>query len=208
MSSLRFLGDMTHIRHWEYTFLLQVLQSIEKKGTLLDVGCGETNLSDYLALEGWDVTGIDIVNMTLEHAKFIQGDARQIPRADETYDVVISISAIEHMGFEGNPTQATLKDPDGDLKVMSEIRRILKTNGKAIISFPYICANTQVNERNYTAGRLESLLKGFEIEKKAIISGWQLRGWEIRDTPKNGEQNVLILCLKKKGEEIQSKEQY
>lgn len=58
------------------------------------------------------IKGIDVIN----------ADARQLPFAAESYDYVVCMDVIEHI--------------EDDISVLNEIRRVLKRNGKAIISVP------------------------------------------------------------------------
>ncbi|HEY0306720.1 MAG TPA: class I SAM-dependent methyltransferase [Acidobacteriaceae bacterium] len=69
---------------------------------VLDVACGTGNLAIPLARQGAIVTGVDIATNLLEQArersaaedlavKFDEGDAEQLPYADASFDVVVSM---------------------------------------------------------------------------------------------------------------------
>lgn len=95
--------------------------------TLLDVGCGSGQSAIPAAKKGIHVTGIDIAENLIEHAReraarsklcvqFDVGDAEDLPYESEKFDVVISM-----IGAMFAPR------PD---RVTSEFSRVLKPGGK------------------------------------------------------------------------------
>ena len=102
-------------------------------GKILDVGCGWGTLSAYLAIKGHEVTGVDSSPGELEHARrialrygasarFYIGDALKLDFPDGTFDLVIWEEILEH-----------LVEP---VKALREGRRVLKNNGRIILSIP------------------------------------------------------------------------
>jgi len=72
--------------------VLRAVQDIRRKFTLLDCFCGMGGVSDGFAMEGFDVTGIDIVDapkmLGYKH-KFIQADMMTLKGEDfRGYDVI------------------------------------------------------------------------------------------------------------------------
>jgi ubiquinone biosynthesis O-methyltransferase len=101
---------------------------------ILDLGCGNARDIAYIAEQGSEVIGIDISegmiaeassdleklgynNITLEI-----GDATQLLYTDSEFDKVLCSEVIEHI-------------PNAD-KALSEIYRVLKPNGKLVLSTP------------------------------------------------------------------------
>jgi 2-polyprenyl-3-methyl-5-hydroxy-6-metoxy-1,4-benzoquinol methylase len=92
--------------HWEvFTKLLDPMAAT--KGKMLEVGAGRGTLSSYFADAGWDVTLLDCspsvigiardIFATQGHkASFIEGDANDLPFAENTFDVTASIGLLEH----------------------------------------------------------------------------------------------------------------
>ena len=102
---------------------------------ILDLGCGTGKHSIFLAKQGFNVyatdispTGIDIAKQKaklqgLDNIQFKQHDMRIIPFADSFFDAVVCTWTIYH---------ATL---DEIKKTVSEVYRVLKSNGTVITDF-------------------------------------------------------------------------
>lgn len=115
--------------------LLNLLKS-KPKDTILDLGTGTGYIAFPLAENNKDVNviGLDIVTEILEenkkkaiekgihNLKFISYDGEKFPFQDESIDIIISRYALHHF-------------PDIQIS-FAEMYRILKPNGKLIISDP------------------------------------------------------------------------
>ncbi len=94
---------------------------------IVDVGCGAGFLTNYLAMSYKNVTGLDASQASLDvarnkneaikahEAKYIVGDAYQLPFSNQSVDIVCAMDFLEHVE---NPQ-----------KVISECSRILKPGG-------------------------------------------------------------------------------
>jgi len=99
---------------------------------VLDIACGSGYGAKILAGAGArKVVAVDIDQQAINSAKenyyhknieYTAGDAEKIRKDSKTFDVVVSFETIEH-----------LKNPD---KFLSEISRVIKDEGLAIISTP------------------------------------------------------------------------
>ncbi|WP_321423220.1 class I SAM-dependent methyltransferase [uncultured Methanobacterium sp.] len=142
----------------------RLVDSISLRGKkLLNVGCGGYIISDiYFAMKGADVTSIDIEKWVIDGAKeriakldnkedikleVMLADGRQLPFPDNSFDVVTSFSAIEHIE----------KDEDR-LKALMEMARVVKPNGHVVITGPNLL-NLPVT---FFSGRLHKRIGGFE----------------------------------------------
>jgi len=97
----------------------------------LDVGCGTGNFSFMLAQKGLEVVGLDISPHMLKQAwkkaegenislEFVQGNIYDLPFNDETFDLVLSVTAFE---FLSDPKAAA-----------SEAWRCVKPGGRLLIA--------------------------------------------------------------------------
>src|SRR5215471_13014401 len=91
---------------------------------VLDVGCGGGFLSNHLAREGFEVSGIDASPESLAvatrhdetgSARYQRGDALALPYADASFDAVCAMDFLEHV-----------EDPAG---VVKECARVLRPGG-------------------------------------------------------------------------------
>lgn len=111
--------------------LKRILKEIASPGDkILDLGCGQGILAADLSKKGYRVVGIDLANSLIDIAKqrnpeveFMVEDATNfskefIEKYGQTFDVVVSILALQNI--------AELE------KVMLEVAKALKTNGKFV----------------------------------------------------------------------------
>jgi ubiquinone/menaquinone biosynthesis C-methylase UbiE len=98
---------------------------------VLDIASGEGYGSALLAQTAASVIGVEIDEKAVDHANasydltnvtFKLGDAREIPLEDNSVDAVVSFETLEHF-FEHN-------------KFLREVKRVLRPNGRLIISSP------------------------------------------------------------------------
>lgn len=113
-------------------FITNFLQySLPANAKILDVGCGNGVISRHLGKFGFNVTGIDVSEKTIEKAnalntlsnvKFITKSAEELMANGQEYDAVICSEVLEH-----------LDHPESLLKVLNGI---LSSHGKLIITVP------------------------------------------------------------------------
>jgi len=154
-------------RDVEYDFAYRNIFRSNDKLRILDVGgCGSL-LPLILAKKNFEVTVFDFRSYpeVLPNLKVYKGDFLQNKLPDSYFDFVILISCIEHIGF------GSYKAPrydDGDFRAICEIKRILSSNGRAIITFPFAKTHTIIDkfERWYDADRIKKLFTGMYILKE------------------------------------------
>lgn len=121
-NNLRLLAPTYYARYTE------VLKMIEKEGSILDIGCADGVYSKAISNKNNQVVGIDInidfldKGRQLNNLLFLVANAEELYFKDETFDAVLCIDVIEHVG--------------NDEQVLSEIHRVLKPNGQLVISVP------------------------------------------------------------------------
>ncbi|NCT74930.1 MAG: glycosyltransferase [Chitinophagaceae bacterium] len=118
-----------------YQRYLSVIPLVKGK-TVLDIACGEGYGSFILSEMAQQVVGVDIDEQSItlarkkyvDHASqklsFLQGAMTDIPFPDNFFDVLVSFESLEHIS--GREQEIFL----------SEIKRVLKDDGIAIISTP------------------------------------------------------------------------
>jgi len=109
--------------------ILKSFQAQNKFG--IDLGCGESHLLSILsenktvgAIVAYDISTENLRNAKLRYPEFVyvQGDAHFIAFRNRTFDYVIALEILEHVGSPEN--------------VLNEIHRIAKPDAKVVISVP------------------------------------------------------------------------
>jgi SAM-dependent methyltransferase len=99
----------TAVQHWGFMEILygELMKAVPVGGRLLDVGCGMGFTDLFLASAGYQVTGIDNDPRIVERARtfgaamginagFKVGDAFDLSREPDTFDLAFSIGVLEH----------------------------------------------------------------------------------------------------------------
>ncbi len=144
-----------------------ILSSIPKNKSLkiLDIGCRYSILAIQLASLGHKVDGIDINSYNLKHPNFNfkRQDIIKSGFKENTFDIVISLSTLEHIGLGRYGDQL---DKEADTKVVKEVSRILSSNGRLLLTVPFGNKGVTPWYRVYDFPSIEKLLKdnGFKID--------------------------------------------
>ena len=111
-----------------------LVKSLGKRGTVLDLGCGNGSLSHELSKLGFEVHGIDrsesgiqIAREAFPQVQFLLGDVEKDLSPDpfraESFDVVVSTEVVEHLYHPR--------------RLIQNAFRLLKPSGHFIVSTPY-----------------------------------------------------------------------
>ena len=172
--------DLWHDEYFENRYGMQKIYEIIKNSSnqnlkILDIGCGNCQMLDKLKELGHQVYGLDLSPLrVLKNRKRLKniefGYAEEIPFEDNFFDIVIAQEVLEHV-FD-------LK------KALSEIKRVLKTNGKTYIQVPY---------KNYVESN--NHLRLFSIETLNFWVNKYLKVKDIQIVPykTNGEENNIFI---------------
>ncbi|MFZ2410489.1 MAG: class I SAM-dependent methyltransferase [Candidatus Methanoperedens sp.] len=105
-----------------------LLNSLDRRGRLLDAGCGSGKYAIPLAMRGFDVIGLDVSLNALKMARgradnrklkieFMTGNVYHLPFSDCSFDVIWCYGVLQHL---------LLKERE---LAISEFRRILNEDG-------------------------------------------------------------------------------
>ena len=159
----------------EIDYFLNILK-LKKEDKILDLCCGQGRHAIELAKRGfYNIEGLDSSHYLIQKArnrsnkenlniKFKEGNARKLPYETDTFDVVLILG--NSFGYF-----ETIHD---DLRVLSEIFRILKPRGKLLIDV----ADGEYLKNNYQARSWERIDKknfvcrerSLSIDKQKLIS--------------------------------------
>ncbi len=110
---------------------------------VLDLGCGIGSVVEAMAADGRDAIGIDVASVAPFWAKsgrdperYVAGDGTSLPFADGTFDAVITLGVIEHVGtatghFTLSPTYQAER-----AAFCAEARRVTRRGGRVLLACP------------------------------------------------------------------------
>lgn len=124
---MAYLGHQVHVmRRREVGTLLRWLGDLRGR-TLLDVAGGDGYWAGQAARRGARAVSLDLARHKLEfgrrlrgHPSLVEGDALALPFADASFDVVMSVCAIEHF--------------DDGAAALAEMARVLRPGGDLVLS--------------------------------------------------------------------------
>lgn len=109
-------------------------------GTVLEVGYANADDAYLAALRrcGFDrLVGADLADRELEGFETVSADARALPFEDETFDTVLLVSTLEHIGADNSVYGLPAQDePTARLDALRELRRVLRQDGELLVTVP------------------------------------------------------------------------
>ncbi len=166
----------------------------ERPGKVLDAGSA---LNYGYLLERAPLNRANLTIMTLAPEKrcfwhrsisYVFGDLRRTDFCDGIFDIVISVSTIEHIGLDNTllytgDTSKKESDPLGFVPAIREYRRLLKPGGTCLVTVPYGCPGVHGWYQVFDAGLVQRLIEAFQPKDCSIdYFGYDAQGWH-RATP-------------------------
>jgi hypothetical protein len=118
-----------------------VLSRYRGEPRILDIGYAhalDVYLVGLLSLPAREVHGIDLVESPIPSIRRVRGDVRRTPYRDRSFDLVLCVSTLEHIGRDN--TRYGIREgyrPGGDAETLREISRILAPNGRLLVTVPF-----------------------------------------------------------------------
>ncbi len=170
-------------RDVEYDFVYRNVFGSESK--ILDIGSSDSLLPLTLAKRGFKLTVYDFRGYSESHPNLtcVEGDFLENKLPDNSFDYIILISSIEHIGF-GSYSAPCYED--GDMKTIAEVKRLLSRNGRAILTFPFTDKHRVIEgfERWYDVERVKQLFQGmYVLKEEHWVPGIRLFGRWVKWKP-------------------------
>jgi SAM-dependent methyltransferase len=107
---------------------------------VLDIGYAFAEpayLAGLLGLGAERLVGVDLAEAEVPRLEGVRADVRELPFGDASFDVVLCVSTLEHVGADnavyGVEAQ---RDESGAAAALRELRRILRSDGKLLVTVP------------------------------------------------------------------------
>lgn len=165
-------------RSVEIPFIISAVTSKKPTGaTLLDVGCSESLVPLEFASLGYEVTGIDLRAYPLHHPNLTTfATPLEDWKTDETFDVVICLSSIEHFGLGTYGEEAV--DDRLDHQAMRMLLDRIEPDGLLVMTIPFGETEITPVQRMYDRHDLDALLEGWVIDTIDVAIPTE-HGWVI-----------------------------
>ena len=119
---------------------------------------------------------------------YVYGDLRKTILRDNTFDVIVCISTLEHIGMNNtflytNDERYDEYDPQGYQAVVREFRRLLRPGGKALVTVPYGRPQYTGWLKQFDHENVERLIDAFggSVFEKSFYK-YDRAGWQIADS--------------------------
>lgn len=166
-------ADFSQTRSYPWPEFELFAPHLQRGGSLLDVGCGNGRVYEFIQPYKIDYTGLDFAEGLIDEgkkkyldAKFIVSDMVQMPLEDDSFDQIWSIASFHH-----------LPDKEKRMQCLSEMRRVLKPGGVLVMT----CWN--LLQKKYRPQLFDNF-KDVLLRKKRSIFDFTIP-W------KDGEGNVI-----------------
>lgn len=162
-------------------FVLRMLRKYipDKKGKILDGGCGRGQVVYCMQAHGFKAIGVDFAKKTIERVKEVipeldvsVGDVRDLQFPDNYFVGYWSLGVIEHFW-------------NGYHDILKEMRRVLINNGYLFLSFPYMSPLRKLKAKlglyeDFNEDEKENFYQ-FALEPKVVIRDYEAVGFKLLD---------------------------
>jgi O-antigen chain-terminating methyltransferase len=127
-----------------------------------------------------ELHGVDLAVRHIARMRLARADVRAMPYRDGYFDLVLCISAIEHVGLDNS--RYGLEDQAGaagDVAALREMRRVLAPAGRILITVPFGRRENQSWFRQYDLAAWRELVRGGGLTETELALyahgglGWQ-----------------------------------
>lgn len=138
-------------------------------GRVLDFGSGNGMMAIGALFAGNAVVAVDLEPEQFpfhrHEIEYVQGDFNTLELEPSSFDQIINCSSVEHAGLAGR--YGSPNDPDGDLRAMEKMARIVKPDGEMVLTVPVGRDAVHLPlHRIYGEERLPRLLEHWEIREE------------------------------------------
>jgi SAM-dependent methyltransferase len=116
-----------------------VLSRLRKEGRVLEVGYAfaEPAYLGGLLRAGVELVGVDLATRDVEGMETVVADVRDLPFADESFDQILLVSTLEHVGAD-NTVYGLAAEADARSRhaALRELGRVLRRGGSLLVTVP------------------------------------------------------------------------
>jgi SAM-dependent methyltransferase len=116
-----------------------VLSRLRKEGRVLEVGYAfaEPAYLGGLLRAGVELVGVDLATRDVEKMETVVADVRELPFADGSFDQILLVSTLEHVGADNTAYGlAAEDDPGSRVDALRELGRVVGARGRLLVTVP------------------------------------------------------------------------
>jgi SAM-dependent methyltransferase len=149
---------------------------------VLDVGSANAQpsyLAGLVAAGIPDLVGVDLAAAEVPGMRTVVADVRELPFADSSFELVLCVSTLEHVGRDNRVYGGGEEREGGELEALRELRRVTADGGRIVVTVP--CGEDEDHgwfvQREPTAWNALFLEAGLRVEEEEIYAhgpeGWR-----------------------------------
>jgi SAM-dependent methyltransferase len=164
-----------------------VVANLSSPGAVLDAGSA---LNHPIILERVmpRVESLTITTFTEEETNsslgqaYVTADLRELPFADESFDTIVCVSTLDHVGMDNSAygsTEPPSQDPDGEVALaVAELHRVLRAGGRLLVTVPYGRQQDLGWCRQFDEAGVRRIARDFGTDETSIrVYAHTKRGW-------------------------------
>lgn len=162
------------------------------RGRCLDAGC---SLNNVVALEDVlpKIESLTAFTLKPEERSFpelgvsyVYGDLRAMPFADGSFDSVVCLSTLDHVGMDnslyGDETQRASSPRDETLEAVRELRRVVAVGGELLITVPFGAPQDLGWMRQFDERDLDDMMDALRPASIDVtVFAYGPLGWQVSD---------------------------
>lgn len=162
--------NLAKVTKYDFLVLPTTRKYLQPDGKILEGGCGDGRFVYLLTKNGYDCTGVDLVQNQHPELKIIRGDVRRLKFKNDFFDGYWSIGVIEHF-FQGYK------------QLILEAKRVLKPKGFFFLTFPQMSLlrkfKTALNKYPLFSGKKPVDFYQFAFDPKDIAEDLKNYGFKL-----------------------------
>jgi SAM-dependent methyltransferase len=169
-----------------------VLAKLPSTGPVLDAGSA-LNHPTILERVMPQIESLTITTFTEEEThpelgpSYVQADLRSLPFDDCSFETVVCVSTLDHVGMDNSEygaTEGRSDDPDGEVAIaLHELRRVLRPAGRLLVTVPYGLPEDHGWCRTFDQRGLHAIAAAFGDDRPDLaVYAHSHRGWN-RSSP-------------------------
>ena len=152
---------------------------------VLDLGTANAEpayVASLLAAPARELVAADLVEVDVPGLRSVVADARELPFPDRSFDLVLCVSTLEHVGRDNRVYGVESAREGGIEEALAELRRVLDRRGRLVVTVP--CGEREEHEwflQDEPAGWNRAFLQaGFAVEAQETYER-RSEGWRAAD---------------------------